>query len=125
MNQVNTLLQSIVSILKVGAAVVDRDLRIELWNSVAQELWGVREDEVLGRPFDALDIGLPVEEVSTAVRKGFLEGDGQYEFQVDAVNRRGRAFACKLTLLPSRLVGDDGWKMIVLMEAATHDGDGA
>ena len=106
--------------LNIGAAVVDRELRIELWNSIAQELWGVREDEVLGRPFDALDIGLPIEEVAGAVRNGFLERGGQREFHVDAVNRRGRAFACKVTLLPSRLAGDDDWKMIVLMEVANE-----
>src|SRR5439155_24652286 len=64
MNQLNTFLQSIVSMLNIGAAVVDRELRIELWNSIAQELWGVREDEVLCRPFDALAIGLPIEEVA-------------------------------------------------------------
>ena len=122
LNQLNTFLQSILSVMHIGAAVVDRDLRIHLWNSVAAELWGIRDDEALGNEFPRLDIGLPVDQVTTAIRQCFLQGGQHNEFEVEAVNRRGRKFSCKVTLLPSRLTGDHGWKMIVLMEDARQDG---
>jgi two-component system CheB/CheR fusion protein len=123
LNQLNTFLQSILSVMHVGAAVVNRDLRIDLWNSVAEELWGIREDEVLGNELTALDIGLPVDQLAVAIRRCFLEGSEQNDFEVDAVNRRGRTLRCKVTLLPSRLTGDHDWKMIVLMEEVNRDVD--
>src|SRR5919198_5163724 len=43
-----------------GVVVVDRELRVRVWNPQAEELWGLRSDEVLGKQFTNLDIGLPV-----------------------------------------------------------------
>ena len=44
-----------------GVAVVDRELRVLAWNPQAEELWGLREEEVEGKHLLNLDIGLPVE----------------------------------------------------------------
>src|SRR5262245_26350526 len=56
LNHVNALLKSILGGLRAAVAVVDRDLRVMLWNERAEDLWGLRADEVQGRHFLNLDI---------------------------------------------------------------------
>jgi two-component system CheB/CheR fusion protein len=60
LDHVNTFLQSIMANMQLGVAVVDKDLKIQLWNRRAEDLWGVRSDEAVGQPLLALDIGLPM-----------------------------------------------------------------
>src|SRR5690606_201452 len=60
-NEINAYLTSILTSLGVGVVVVDSDLQIRIWNQRSEELWGLKADEVIGKPFLNLDIGLPVE----------------------------------------------------------------
>ena len=47
----------------LGAVVVERELDVEMWNHRAEDLWGLRADEVQGKHLLGLDIGLPVEQL--------------------------------------------------------------
>ena len=51
-----------------GVAVVDRELRLLAWSRHAEELWGLREEEVSGQHLLNLDIGLPVERLRPALK---------------------------------------------------------
>src|SRR3954467_7103503 len=91
----NTLLETILTNLGVGVAVLDGDQRVRNWNAHAEELWGVRLQDVEGSHILSLDIGLPLDGLRTQVQAA-LTGDGtQAEEVVEATNRRGRAIRCR------------------------------
>jgi two-component system CheB/CheR fusion protein len=93
----NHLFRSILGRLWAGIAVVDHELKVILWNTRAEELWGLRADEVLGQPFVHLDIGLPIEPLIGPVRS-CLAGSGETHEQIlDATNRRGQSIRCHVT----------------------------
>jgi len=109
----NSILQSILDGLRVGVAVVDRDLTILLWNHGAEDLWGLRADEVRGQAFFSVDLGLPAEQLQIA---GFLAGTVQHkEMTVDA-NCRGRAVRCRITCTPFLGPGGGRAGAVLVME---------
>ncbi|TMF67105.1 MAG: PAS domain-containing protein [Chloroflexi bacterium] len=59
--RLNKLLFAITGNIEVGAAVLDKSMRVQVWNERAADLWGVRSDEALGKSFFDLEIGLPAE----------------------------------------------------------------
>ena len=105
-DRLNRFMSSILGSMDTGVAVVDSDLRVLAWNAKAEDLWGLRADEALGRPFLDLDIGLPVEALHEPLR-GRLSASDETPTRVElsAVNRRGRALRVQVTLTNVR---DDG-----------------
>jgi two-component system, chemotaxis family, CheB/CheR fusion protein len=100
LNEANAFLQSVMTSLRGGVAVVDRELRLLAWSRHAEELWGLRLEEVSGQHLLNLDFGLPVERLRPAL-KACLSGDSAIEQVVlDAVNRRGKPIRCGVTLTP-------------------------
>jgi two-component system, chemotaxis family, CheB/CheR fusion protein len=89
-NKLNTFLQAITGNIEVGAVVLDGELRVQVWNERAADLWGLRSDEVVGHPFFDLDIGLPVKELRGMVLAVHAGEQVQDEATIDAVSRRGR-----------------------------------
>ena len=84
----------------MGVAVLDRQLNIKAWNEGAEELWGVRSDELLGESLLEQDIGLPLDLVEAALRRS-LELGAEEEIQdIDATNRRGRRIVCRVRTTP-------------------------
>ncbi len=59
LNEVNAYLEAILTSLRGGVVVLDRELLVRIWNRQSEELWGLRADEVRGKNFLNLDIGLP------------------------------------------------------------------
>jgi two-component system CheB/CheR fusion protein len=100
LNHANSLLRTILGGLRAGVAVVDRDLNVMLWNDRAEDLWGLRADEIQGRHFLNLDIGLPVEQLRTAIRACVAGDAPQERIVLDARDRRGRSFRCAVTCSP-------------------------
>jgi two-component system CheB/CheR fusion protein len=100
LNDVNALLEGIVTGLRAGVVVIDRDLRVLIWNTRSEEFWGLRAAEVVGSSFLTLDMGLPVEQLASAIR-AVLAGQRPLE-EVDllATNRRGRAMQCHIVCTP-------------------------
>jgi two-component system CheB/CheR fusion protein len=60
----NAFLNSILTGLRVGVVVVDRQLKVLEWNRRMEDMWGLRTNEVLGRSILDLDIGLQIAPVS-------------------------------------------------------------
>ena len=124
LNQVNDFLETILTSLGFGVAVLDAHQRVQVWNRRAEDLWGLRADEAVDNHFLSLDIGLPSEQLAPALR-AVLGGTSERESRdLEAVNRRGRTIICVATVLP--LVGavpGDGTRVrgvIVLMENRTQ-----
>jgi two-component system CheB/CheR fusion protein len=118
LNQTNLFLRSILAGIETGVVVVDRGFDILLWNSQAEELWGLRADEVTGRSLFALDIGLPVDRLKEPLRD-FLAGESAgRDIVLEATNRRGQPVTCRISM--SRLgqdVDQDPAGIVLLMKA--------
>jgi len=96
----NGFLESILTSLRGGIAVVDTKLDVLVWNDRARNLWGVRADEAVGRNLLSLEIGFPIERLKQPVRD-CLSGNREFvEFRVDAIARSGRTLTCRVTCSP-------------------------
>jgi two-component system CheB/CheR fusion protein len=117
LDDANVFLEAVLTSLQAGVAVVDRDLRVKVWNRRAEDLWGLRAAEVTGQHFLNLDIGLPLELLRPLLR-GAL-GGVTGEADVDAVNRRGRPVAVRVvcTSLNGARDGESSEGVIIVMEA--------
>jgi two-component system CheB/CheR fusion protein len=100
LNQSNSFLQSVLSSMRGAAIVVNRELNVLVWNHRAEDLWGLRQDEVQGRSVLNLDIGLPVGELRAPMRACMNDGAEYKEIVLDAVNRRGKSIRCRIACTP-------------------------
>src|SRR5207253_2028644 len=94
--RLNTLLLAITGNIELGAAVLDRTGRVQVWNERAADLWGVRSDEVVGHSFFDLDIGLPAEQLRKLVQAGTGGARRHDELVVVATTRKGRQIHCRV-----------------------------
>lgn len=100
LNQVNSFLESILTSMRGGVVVIDTDMSVQIWSRKAEDLWGLRSDEVKGHNFLALDIGLPVNELKKPVQSILIGERDFVEVTLDALNRRGRSIVCVVTCTP-------------------------
>jgi PAS domain S-box-containing protein len=116
LNEVNAFLAAVLRSLRRAVVVVDRDLVIRVWNEHAEDLWGLRSDEVVGAHFLNLDIGLPVQELHDLLRACLNEqADGQSR-TVPSHNRRGMSIDCVVSCAPLNGSEDRVDGVILLME---------
>src|SRR3954470_20437519 len=113
--RLNMFLEGILGNLGGGVVVLDAEQRVQLWNGSATDLWGLRDEEVDGRHFLSLDIGLPVEEVRDPIRTALGDGGAASTVTVGAVDRRGRAFDCTVRALPLRTREGESFGVVLLM----------
>jgi two-component system CheB/CheR fusion protein len=121
LNSANAFLQSVMASLRGGVAVVDRELRLLAWSRHAEELWGLRSDEVTGHHLLNLDIGLPLERIRPALRACLGGESAMQQIVLEAVNRRGKRIQCEVTCTPLLGVENDVTGAILVMEE-TPDG---
>jgi two-component system, chemotaxis family, CheB/CheR fusion protein len=116
LNDANTYLTSVLTSLRAGVVVVDREMLVQVWNRTMEEMWGLRADEVREQPLLHLDIGFPVEQLKAPVR-GVLESRAEaHESVVEALNRRGRTIRCRVTVAPLRSPGRDIRGSVIVIE---------
>ena len=87
----------------------------------AEELWGLRADEVRGQHLLNLDIGLPVDELKDPVRGCLADGAEPVTVELSAVNRRGQQIGLRGSCRP--LQSSDGVTGAILMLNATTSRD--
>ncbi|HEU4565833.1 MAG TPA: CheR family methyltransferase, partial [Gemmatimonadaceae bacterium] len=115
LNQLNDFLEAVFASLRSGVAVIDRDLLLLVWNDKAEDLWGVRGDEVKGTHLLNLDIGLPVDMLKAPIR-ACLAGESDYmEVLLPATNRRGKSIGCRVAISPLRNVADETPRGAILL----------
>ncbi|MEM6753579.1 MAG: CheR family methyltransferase [Cyanobacteria bacterium P01_C01_bin.38] len=116
LNRVNSFLESILTSLRSGVVVVSPELHILIWNRKAEDMWGLRADEVFSQHFMSLDIGLPIEQLRQPLRV-ILNGESAFqEIMLNARNRRGKAIKCQIILTPLNNSSSDIQGVILLME---------
>lgn len=100
LNQVNGFLESILASMRGAVVVVDPDLRVQVWSTRAEDLWGLREEEAQGKNFLNLDIGLPVEQLKNPIRACLSNESNHHSMVFSATNRRGKPIQCRVTCTP-------------------------
>jgi two-component system, chemotaxis family, CheB/CheR fusion protein len=113
----NQFMNGVLSSFRAGVVVVDPDLRVLVWNSAAEDLWGLRQDEVQGQHLFNLDIGLPLSGLHPLLRRQ-ISGDGgapHETVQLDATNRRGRPVRVRVTVSAfSQEPGESGGAVVLM-----------
>jgi two-component system, chemotaxis family, CheB/CheR fusion protein len=118
LNRANGFLESILTGVRSGVVVLDRELHVIAWNYRAEDLWGLRSDEVRGQNFLNLDIGLPTGELRPGIKTAMShDGGSEYsEVVLSATNRRGKAIRCKVMATPLLGLGREVRGVILMME---------
>jgi two-component system CheB/CheR fusion protein len=113
-NQSNAFLQSILASLRSGVIVLDDTFNLLLWNKRAEDLWGLRTEEVQGKSLYALDIGMPVEQIPL---RAFVSGGAKHqELTLAATNRRGKTIQCHIMLTPFLNINGERKGVVLLIE---------
>ncbi len=86
------------------------------WNKEAENLWGLRKDEIKGQSFFALDIGLPIEQLREPLRLCLAGEENCAEITLSAINRRGQNIECRLSFNPLLDSSQLPLGVIILME---------
>jgi two-component system, chemotaxis family, CheB/CheR fusion protein len=122
LNELNTFMHSILSSIRAAVITLDRSMLVTEWNRAAEELWGLRADEVQEQPFFTLEIGLPVEKLQPFIKSCLEEGAVHADVKVSATNRRGRSLEMSVTCGPLRRASGKTDGVILVMEPSPADG---
>lgn len=117
LDEANAFLETILTSLGLAVAVVDRSLRVRIWNDQCTELWGLRAEEAQGEHVLGLDIGLPMEALKASILATLDGGGSSHSLTLRATNRRGRTVDCSVTVLALHSSAGDVTGVILLMEA--------
>ena len=115
LNDVNAFLETILTTMGVAVAVLDRNQRVQIWNGKARELWGLTADEAEDEHLMGLDFGLPVDKLRQQIRDTLAGRSPRQEVVVEATNRRGKTFPCRVTFLPLGSGGDSAISGVIMM----------
>jgi two-component system, chemotaxis family, CheB/CheR fusion protein len=115
-NDVNSFLEAILTTIGLAVAVVDRDSRVQIWNGKARELWGVTPEEAEDQHLLSLDIGLPLDKLRMQLRATLTGESPREEVVLEATNRRGKPFQCRVTFLPLGSSDGNPSGVIMMME---------
>ncbi|MFD5096106.1 CheR family methyltransferase [Amycolatopsis thailandensis] len=113
LDEARTFLEGVLSSVAAGVVVLDSDLLVRSWNRGAEDLWGMRADEVYGADFFTLDFGLPTEGLRDMVEICNETGHRALPVETDAVDRKGRPFVASVSCSP---LSGPGSGVVLLME---------
>ncbi|WP_329068802.1 CheR family methyltransferase [Amycolatopsis sp. NBC_01480] len=113
LDETRTFFEGVLSSVEAGVVVLDGQLQVRSWNRGAEELWGLRADEVFREDFFKLDFGLPTDVLRERVRTSNDTGERSGPLKIDAVNRKGRPLVCRVSCSPLHGPGEG---VVLLME---------
>lgn len=111
--------ESVLRSMDVGIIVLNRDLAVRSWNRWSENVWGVRNEEVVGESFLDLDIGLPVQKLRRTLRAILDEESSVQPIELEAMDRRGRRIDCRIRLSPL-LYEKDTRGVVLIIEDVTE-----
>jgi two-component system, chemotaxis family, CheB/CheR fusion protein len=115
-DEINEFMETILTSMGVGIAVLDSTLTIRVWNAFSTDLWGLRAEEAEGENLLGLDFGLPTERLKAPLRDVMRNGADRMELVIEATNRRGRGMECRVVAVPLKANGNAATGAILLME---------
>lgn len=114
LNATKALFGAVLATLRTGVVILDRELRVQVWNAMMTEYSGVRVHEAMGKSFPTLALGfedqLPLDDIATMLRAAVV---AQNESRRTIEKRSGKTVACELRVAP--LLGVHGSGAIVLV----------
>ncbi len=117
LDDLNAFLETILTTIGLAVIVIDGQQHVQIWNEEARDLWGLTSEEAEGQHLLALDIGLALEQLKGPLRDCLSGAGSRAELDLPATNRRGRAFQCRVTVLPLGIRADGTVSgAIVMME---------
>ncbi|MFI5803751.1 CheR family methyltransferase [Streptomyces sp. NPDC051561] len=119
LGETRAFLEGVVSSIAAGVVVLDSDLKVKSWNRGAVELWGLRADEVMDKPFLELDFGLPTDDLRPYIQQCLDSGEATEPTSVPAVNRIGRTVTCNVLCSPFQ--GHNRGVVLTMEEGRTGD----
>jgi len=117
LNEVNAFLETILTTIETAVIVVDGQLVVQMWNGQAEELFGLRLADVQNQALLGLDVGLPLAELADPLRDVLRGTVERAVVDLDAINRRGRDFRSRVTILPLDADADSTYGAVLLIEA--------
>jgi two-component system CheB/CheR fusion protein len=122
LNELNAFMEVVMETMNVAVMVVDPELRVQVWNRHAEDLWGIRSDEAEGKHVLDLDIGLSTEALRAPIRDCLGGAHERCDSDLPATDRKGREFTCHVSVLPLRVARAEITGAIVLMERSAPAG---
>ena len=116
----NGVMDSVLTGIRAALVVLDDERNVVLWNHTAEEIWGLRFDEVKGMNFFSLDIGLDVQMLREPVDACLASG-GPYSTEIDATNRRGRPIRCRVSI-QGRPIGRSERRQAIILTEVIDEG---
>ena len=109
-------LAAILSSIPETVVVVDRNLLVTAWSTAAGELWGLREDEVIGRHVLDLDLGVQFYPLRDSIKQAF-GGEESEPMTLTGHDRRGRPIECTVSFAPLTGHDDEVHGAVLVMQA--------
>lgn len=119
LDEVNAFLESILESFGGGIVVVDRDLRVQVWNAASEYLWGVRPEDAIGAHMLSFDIGLPVERLASPVHACLAGTLKAHDLVLAAHNRKGQEFRCHVRCRALTRASGEALGVLLMMEEET------
>ncbi|HEY2296681.1 MAG TPA: CheR family methyltransferase [Jatrophihabitans sp.] len=118
LDEARTFVEGVLTSVAAAVIVLDANLKVRAWNRGAQEIWGLRIDEVDGEPFFDLEFGLPTRLLyESAVRSVKTGARSEEPLEVQAVNRLGAGIRCTIMFSPLNGNRDEGVVMLIEQES--------
>jgi two-component system, chemotaxis family, CheB/CheR fusion protein len=97
LDEARVFLEGVLSSIAAGVVVLGSDLQVRSWSRGAEELWGLRAQEVHDQQFFSLDFGLPTALLREIVQRCRDTRTRSGPVEIAAVNRIGRSIVCSVT----------------------------
>ncbi|WP_158887196.1 CheR family methyltransferase [Amycolatopsis anabasis] len=117
LDEARTFLEGVLSSVAAGVVVLDAETRVRSWNRGAEDLWGLRSDEVRQQVFFTLDFGLPTADLREVVQECLSSKRRTGPLSLDAVNRIGRTITCSVVCSP---LDGQSEGVVLLMEESSR-----
>ncbi|MFC0847430.1 MULTISPECIES: CheR family methyltransferase [Streptomyces] len=121
LDEARAFLEAVLTSIAAGVVVLGKDLKVKSWNRGAVDLWGLRADEVLDRPFFDLDFGLPTKELRSVVERCMETRERSGPLGVEALSRIGRPITCDVFFSP---FGGNHGGVVLMMEESRNNTSG-
>jgi two-component system CheB/CheR fusion protein len=109
----NALMHEVLGRLPMGVAVLDRDLRVLVWNAKMGAIWNKEASDIERRSLHELDVAWPGGQIAAAAAACHSNGEASV-LAVDGTRPTGERVARMLTVLPLRQGPAEG--VVILVE---------
>lgn len=113
LDETRMFFEGVLSSVEAGVVVLDGELQVRSWNRGAEELWGMRAEEVYRESFFTLDFGLPTAGLRDVVARSNETGQRTAQIEIEAVDRKGRPFVASVSCSP---LSGSGGGVVLLIE---------